>query len=307
MAEKFTITQFHDRFPTDAACLEELKQQKYGTDYVCIVCGKCSRLTRVYERSAYACQCGAQVYPLAGTIFHKSSTSLRLWFYAMYLMSVTKSGISAKQLERELGVTYKTAWRMMMKIRSLMNDEDEDMLQGAVEIDELYLQPEWRFKLKYHGMGQAMRSEILFGMVERGGRVRVRHIPNAGSGYIHGNILQHVSKSAKVYTDQAWIYRSLEKKGYWHRTVNHSLKVYARGSIHTQTIEGFWSQIKRGFRGVYRHVSPKYLQLYANEYAWRYSNRMSEINMFDILLQRSEVSANPHHQISASSLLRHEV
>src|SRR5664279_5673478 len=132
---KFTIRQFNDRFPTPDACLEELKQARYS-EFICPKCARQDMLSKIKSRPQYACPCGFQVAPLAGTIFHKSSTDLRTWFYVMYIMTQTRAGISAKQLERETGVTYKTAWRMFREIRNLMAENGGDLLRGVVEVDE---------------------------------------------------------------------------------------------------------------------------------------------------------------------------
>lgn len=137
---KFTDKDFERQFPTDDACLEWLKDYLYPNG---IPCAKCERITKhhkVASRKSYSCDyCGHHVHPTAGTIYHKSSTPLRLWFYAIYLMASTSCGIAAKQLERELGVTYKTAWRMFKQIRTMLDDEGSDPLSCRVEVDEAYI------------------------------------------------------------------------------------------------------------------------------------------------------------------------
>ena len=137
--KKFTVHQFNQMFPDEDTCLDTVRDMLYPEGIVCRNCQDVTTHYRLKGRKAYSCQyCGSQVYPLAGTIFAKSSTPLRSWFYSMYLMASTRTGISAKQLERELGVTYKTAWRMFKEIRKLMN-EDSGPLFGAVEVDETYV------------------------------------------------------------------------------------------------------------------------------------------------------------------------
>lgn len=137
---RYTINQFNKDFPTDDACLEYVKEQRWaGGVTLCAKCGVERKHYRVTGRTAYACDhCGNHIYPLAGTIFEKSSTSLRLWFHAMYQMGSTRCGISAKQIQRETGVTYKTAWRMFKQIRSLMSEPDMQLEGEAVEMDETY-------------------------------------------------------------------------------------------------------------------------------------------------------------------------
>ena len=184
----YSITEFMGEFPDDAACLEHLWRSRYSEDGEHAECPKCEQ-DRRFKRYATSrgaspgcCTgCGHHVHPTAGTIFHKSSTSLHLWFYAMYLMTSTRCGISAKQLERELGVSYKTAWRMMNKIRNkLMNDDEGEQLTGDVEIDETSWGGRPRNKLPDKKAVARFREAkpTILGMVERGGRVRLRVIPS---------------------------------------------------------------------------------------------------------------------------------
>lgn len=279
---KFTVKQFNDRFPTADACLEEIKQSRFN-GWVCPKCEREDMLYKVAARPVYSCACGNQVHPLSGTIFHKSSTDLRTWFFAMYLMTQTRAGISAKQLERMTGVTYKTAWRMFTQIRKLMAENDGDLLFGTVEVDEAYIGG--KDTKGRTGQSAAHAKGIVLGMVERGGRVRVKHVPSAHSENLMAPIHQNIAKGSRVVTDKHKSYTGLKYMGYQHDAINHT-KGYITGDIHTNTIDGYWNQFKLGIMGVYRHVDKKYLQSYANEYAWRYSNRKSEIPMFELLLGR---------------------
>jgi transposase len=201
-------------------------------------------------------------------------------------MAQTRAGISAKQLERELGVTYKTAWRMFHQIRKMMAD-DGTKLTGEVEVDEAYLQPNSHFTRKgtpKYSKYKKGNNQIILGAVERGGRVKAKHIPEAGVRVIP-EVEDMVDKSAHVYSDSYPAYKRLKGLGYTHESVAHMEGVFKVGEIHTQNIENFWSNMKRGIRGVYRHVDPKYLQNYADEYAFRYSHRNSP-SMFWSLLGR---------------------
>jgi transposase-like protein len=164
MNDKFTVRQFNYRFPTEDACLEELKVKRFGERLNCPKCGKNSPFYKVKGRKSYQCPyCRHQIYPTAGTIFHKSTTPLKDWYYAIYLMTQTRSGMSAKQLERMLGVTYKTAFRMYHQIRKVMGDDGE-LLSGEVEIDEMYVGP----TPSRRSTAKAWQKEIVFGAVERG-------------------------------------------------------------------------------------------------------------------------------------------
>ena len=180
--------EFMREFPDDEACLQWLWRTRHAPDGLHAECPKCERprpFHRVSGRPAWDCDyCGYHLHPTAGTIFHKSSTSLQLWFYAMFLMSQTRCGVSAKTLEREIGVTYKTAWRMMNLIRNqLMDEESDPPLSGDVEVDETYHGGKPRAKAvrdKTANIDKSRRA-VVFGMVERGGKVRVTHFPNAGA------------------------------------------------------------------------------------------------------------------------------
>ena len=181
--------EFMREFPDDAVCLDWLWRSRFSTDGHTAECPKCERTRRFHKLAkhpAYSCDtCGHHLHPLAGTIFHKSSTSLHLWFYAIFLMSQTRCGISAKQLERELGVTYKTAWRMLNLIRNQLMDETADApLDGDVEVDETYYGGRPRGQAnRTRGPAEIQRSWSkvpVLGMVERGGRVKTRVLPNVG-------------------------------------------------------------------------------------------------------------------------------
>lgn len=285
MENKFSLRQFKRKYGTHKDCLEAIKSLRFPGGTVCPKCNKETAFYPVTDRSSYACKlCGHHVYPLAGTIFEKSTTPLDLWFFAMYLMTQTRSGISAKQLERMLGVTYKTAWRMFKQIRLLMSD-DGSFLDGIVEIDETYIGGKGNNRaFKWHG--NEKQKEILMGMLQREGKAYLRHIPNTGKYTLVKQIQTNVSPTAKVMTDELAGYVNLHKLGYDHEAVNHGRKEYVRGEIHTQNIEGLWAGLKRGIYGVYRVVSKKYLQAYADEYAWRYNNRMLGGGMFDLLVRQ---------------------
>ncbi|MEK7572202.1 MAG: IS1595 family transposase [Patescibacteria group bacterium] len=296
MKTRISLGSFKRNYGTSDQCLEAIKKARYPGLTTCPKCQRKERFYRVTGRTAYACNhCGNHIYPLAGTIFEKSTTSLDLWFFAMYLMAQTRSGTSAKQLERMLGVTYKTAWRMFKQIRMLMAETNTSLLSGTVEIDESYFGGR-RIRKGIWG-GGVDNKEAVMGMVERDGRAYVKHVPDTSKYTLINQIQQNVDPKARIITDQYPSYQSLRKLGYNHDFVNHT-KTFVVGDIYTQNIEGVWSTMKRGITGVYRHVSKKYLQAYVDEYTWRFNRRKRSGEMFDLLLaEATSVSSSKASQL----------
>jgi transposase-like protein len=295
--QRFTVTDFHKRFPDDDACLDAIRDMIYPDGITCRTCNEVRLHHRRTGRKQYSCDyCGTLVAPLAGTIFEKSSTPLTSWFYAMFLMSATRCGISAKQLERELGVTYKTAWRMFNQIRKLMG-EDIGMLMGEVEADETYVGGSNRFKHAARkggksGKGRSTSKTPVVGVVQRGGKVAALVTSDASRASIMPIVQSKVLPASMIYTDEWSAYNKLPEHGYGHKRINHAERVYVVGNIHTNTIEGFWSLLKNGIRGVYHSVSSKHLQSYINEYAFRYNHRSDNAPMYALV--ESQVRRTRH-------------
>jgi len=285
---RYTLKDFQRQFPDDAACLEWLRNRLYPDGIFCKLCGQVTKHHRVVSRPSYSCDiCGHHVHPTADTIFHKSPTPLTTWFYAIYLMSSTRCGISAKQIQRETGVTYKTAWRMFNKIREMLS-ENIQIGGGHLEMDETYIGGKSSNKHlgKRGGYGRDADKTSVFGMVERGGRVLAYVTPDVKTKTVLGIIHERVLDKTTVFTDEYPIYDGLRwmGKNLKHHRINHSQRVYVVGMTHTNTIEGFWSLIKRGIGGVYHSVSKKYLQSYLNEYSFRYNRRFDQQPMFTSFL-----------------------
>jgi transposase len=320
----YTIREFISDFPDDETCLNWLWNTRFNLGGDMADCERCGvpRLFKRYSgkqaRKDWTCTaCGLHVHPTAGTIFHKSATPLRDWFYAMYLMTSTRCGVSAKQLERELGVTYKTAWRMFNLIRNELMDQDPNETLGRrVEMDETYVggKPRATDKAKWSKPGLSVQSQAaswahdkktpVFGMVERNnrifrdgkakpdvlqhGRVVAYVVPKKGmQAHIVQAMDDHLKDDTVIYTDDSRVYDRLIKDGFEHHKIAHSRGSYVRDHVHTQQIEGFWSLLKRGINGSYHAVSPKWLQGYVNEYAFRYNLRGSGREMFAELALRS--------------------
>src|ERR1700678_1452815 len=293
---RYTIEDFNRQFPTDDACFEHLREQRFpdGMAY----CGKCKgqrQHHRVKGRPVYACDdCLTQISPMAGTIFEHSSTSLRLWYYAMYLMASTRCRISAKQIQRETGVTYKTAWRMFRQIRSLLSEPDMQLEGSTVEVDETYMGG-----VRKYGRGRPMRGDKkktpVVAIVQRKGKVLATIAPDASEKTLSAIIRKHVAPQSMIYTDEWAGYQRIpylrDDEGkpldYRHRHIAHSKGQYVYKDIHTNSVEGLWSLIKRGIGGVYHSVSPKYLQTYLDEYCFRYNRRDKGNLQFKSILERA--------------------
>ncbi|MBW7956044.1 IS1595 family transposase [Patescibacteria group bacterium] len=283
------LTRFLRIYQSDEACLETIKDLRWPDGIVCPKCRHIEKFYKITGRMGYACgKCGKHVYPLKGTIFEKTTLSLQMWFYAIFVITSTRSGVSAKQLQRELEVSYVTSHRMFKRIRAAMV-EPEQALSGIVEVDETYVGGKTTNRRHKYGVSH-VRKQVLMGMVARGGRVKVVHIPNIGKHTLLGQIKKNITPGATIMSDELPSYRWLSRMGYIHKSVEHAKGEYANGDSYTNTIENFWSHLKRGIYGVYRKVSPEYLGAYANEYAWRYNYRKKPEMMFPDLLAKASSS-----------------
>lgn len=276
---KYTIKQFNKDFPDDDACLNFIFAKRYNhlKDF--------KKYYRVKGRKCFAhSETGKQIHPVANTIFHKSSTKLTNWFMAIFLFSQSRNGVSAKELERVLGVTYKCAWRMAKQIRLLMEQGDE-VFNGTVEADETY----------YGGRKRRRKSEMhksvfeqktpIVGVVKRQGGAAVKAVDELSRYNIMNYLKQHVRRGSNLMTDESRAYQ-YAKDQYNHNTVQHGKHEYVRGGVHTNSVEGFWSQLKRSIDGTYHCVSVQHLQKYLDEFVFRYNARHSSFHVFELLLAR---------------------
>ncbi len=286
--EKLTVRQFFARFPDDDACLTHIMEVRYGLRHVCGKCGIEATFHKITGRRAYACAaCGDHVYPGAGTIFEDSRTSLQSWFYAIYLFVTTRHGVSGKELQRTLGVTYKTAWRMGQQIRDLMGHVDGfEVLKGHVELDEAYVGGHRPGK---RGRGAAGKT-IVMGLKERDGRLTTEVIPDVKKDTLRNVVLDNVEPGSIVSTDELVSYGLLEGDGYKHGSVKHGAKEWAYYDYrhdavhHTNGVESFWNLFKASVRSTHVHVSSQHMQRYLNEFAFRSNHRKMQNAMFDLLI-----------------------
>ncbi len=279
--DRFSITQFNQQFPDDAACLDYIWAQRFPKGVTCPQCFKADRYTRVTTRKCYSCECGHQISPCEGTIFHKSSTKLKTWFLAMFYMTASKNGVSAKELERMTGVTYKTAWRIAHQIRKLMT-QGEGLISGVVEVDESYFGGERRMSCKMENKTPVIAA------VKRGGEVRAKVVTRINSWQLKQVIDTNVNTDSKLMTDDSRLYPRLVSGFVSHQTVNHSKSEYVRAEVYTNSVEGFWSQLKRSINGTFHQVSREHLQGYVDEFAFRYNHRaaVTAAPIFPVLVSR---------------------
>lgn len=289
-APTFSVRDFFKRFPDDEACLQHIMDVRFGMKHVCRKCEKESTFHRMSDRRAFACAaCGDHVYPTAGTVFEDTRTPLQIWFYAIYLFVTTRHGVSGKELQRQLGVTYKTAWRMGMKIRELIaSTENFDMMAGHVEMDEAYVGGRRSGK---RGRG-AEGKTIVMGLKEHGGVMRAEVIPNVKAATLRGVVLRNVEKGATVSTDELMSYNLLKNDGYKHGRVTHSEKVWKAYDFNTKEfhstnhVESFWKLFKASVRSTHIHVSSKYMNAYLSEFTFRSNHREMQNAMFDLIVSR---------------------
>jgi transposase len=286
---RLTVKEFFARYPDETSCLNHIMEVRYGVRHECRKCGVYGTFHKLEQRRAFSCaHCGDHVYPTAGTVFQDTRTPLQVWFYAIYLFVTTRHGVSGKELERTLGVTYKTAWRMGQQIRILMAKADNfEMLKGHVEMDETFVGG----RNTGGGRGRGMDNKtIVMGLKERGGPIIAEVIPSVTTASLRAVVERTVEKGSAVSTDE-WVgYSLLKGAGYDHKAVNHSTKEWTKYNYrrneyhHTNSVESFWNLFKNSIRSTHIHVSPKYMDRYLGEFTFRANHREMSNAMFDLLI-----------------------
>lgn len=285
MPNILTIHEFFKRFPDNEACLDHLMELRYGKTIECPKCKKTGTFKKLSKHPAYSCPwCGHHVHPMRNTIFADSHTPLNKWFYAIYLFTTTRHGVPAKELQRQLGVSYPTAFRMAHLIRQHMGMVDGNPpLGGHVEADETFIGG----KRRGVGSGNYRDSKtVVFGLLEREGDVMTHIVPDTKTSTLENKIVRNVEKGSIISTDELASYNRLRRIGYRHGRVDHHAGQYVNGPFHVNSLEGFWSMLKRSIRGTHVHVSAKHLAKYLGEFEFRYNLRHSPAAMFDRLVMR---------------------
>ncbi len=294
------------KFSTEEKFVEHFIQLRYGGKPVCHHCGGVQTYKRGDGFKKYTCKaCGSNFSIFAGTIFEKSSTDLRKWAYAIHLFLNAKKGISSYQLEREIGVTHKTAWRMLQQIRKAMGNKEDESFSTIVEMDETYVGGKPRkennhdkdddnnAKGKPNKRGRGTKKTPVVGVVDRTEKkVHAKvALPNKEGKKLTGkqllDVLKQVCKESHttVITDEFSGYNSFDKESNLiHLKVDHKV-MFAMGDIHTNGVESFWAVLKRGVYGIYHQVSPKYLQRYVDEFCFRYNHREIDPSFDRLIMQ----------------------
>ncbi|HZL32269.1 MAG TPA: IS1595 family transposase [Pseudolabrys sp.] len=280
-------------FTDETKAREALEAMRWPDGPVCPHCGSVEGITKAQGKSArpglyYCAPCNDQFTATVGTVMERSKIPLTKWWLAMHLLGTSKKGMSAHQLHRMLGITYKSAWFMCHRIREAMRDDSVpgfDPLGGkgkVVEADETYFGPVEERKPSKQRKGRPYTKggrsgpggkRAIVALVERGGRVRSFHPATADGESVTAIVLENIKRESRLHTDESRLYMSPGAQFAAHETVTHSHKEYVRGDVHTNTIEGVFSIFKRGMKGVYQHCDEKHLHRYLAEFDFRYNNR----------------------------------
>ena len=299
------LLDIYKELNTEAKCLTFLEHMRWPEGVKCLSC-QSPRISRITakgktnkktgrtgpDRQLYQCnECRFQFTATTGTVYHDTHLPLSKWFLAIALITESKKGISANQLSRALGVQYRTAWYLAHRIRKAMIETNPPKLKGTIEIDETYIGG------KQHNNWRKLRNkEVVMGIRERGGDLRLIHIESNRTEHLQEQIQQHVSPDAqRVITDELPAYVpafiSAGIKGSQHETIRHRGKIYVQGDVYTNTVESAFSLFKRGIVGAFHKVSLKHLQRYLNEFSFRFNNRKAA-NLFGMTVRRMALAGN---------------
>ncbi|MFT3701174.1 MAG: IS1595 family transposase [Agriterribacter sp.] len=275
------ILDFEKEFSSEEKCREYLEQQRWNGTPACPFCGSLN-VCRFANGKIFKCrekECRSKFSVTVGTIYENTKIPLAKWFLATYILSVHSKGISSLQLASWLGVTQKTAWHLNHRIREMLTDKAPELLEGIVEVDETYVGGKESNKHAHKKLGKGSRDgkTMVFGAVQRGGKVRTKVIPQTNLENVTEATEGFVALDSTMVTDEHHAYNKVGKR-YNHRKVNHTAKEYVRKEdilVHTNNIEGYWNILKKQINGIHHFVSPKHLQRYCNESAFRYNNRES--------------------------------
>jgi transposase-like protein len=284
-SEAVNLISVIDQFGTDDKCRKCLEHLRWPAGITCPECGS-QKISRISTRNTFDCDsCRNQFSVTVGTIFNDTHLPLTKWFFATYVMCESKKGISANQLKRMLGISYKTAWYLCHRIRKAMTETDPDLLSGTVECDETYIGG----KRRHVGSGYVDNKTMVLGALERGGEIRLRvekRSKKATKEALHQFIKETTDPATeRIMTDECPGYVGIADADTKHETVNHRLEEWVRGDVHTNSMEGVWSLFKRSIVGSYHQVSGKHLDAYLDEFEWRFNQRDNPYLFRDTLIR----------------------
>lgn len=281
MNAEINLINLIEQYSDETKCRQYLEALRWGDGVKCPRCGS-DKISHIEKRDQYDCdKCRYQFSITAGTIFHDSHLPLWKWFLAVYLMTESKKGMSANQLKRSLGVSYKTAWYLCHRIRKTMEEElNMPKLKGTIEVDETYVGGAYDKRRKR----ARWEKPAVIGLMQRNGIFEARAIPSTGKRVLVGVVKERIDKKATIMTDELMAYRSLDKE-FRHKSVNHGEEEWARGNITTNHVENAWSLFKRSLVGSYHQISAKHLDAYLDEFEWRFNNRNNQYLFRDTLIK----------------------
>lgn len=294
--QEINLVSLVDRFHDEGACRKYMEELRWPDGAKCPRCGS-DKLSRIKKRPQFDCNsCRYQFSVTAGTIFHDSHLPLWKWFLAVYLIVEAKKGISANQLKRTIGVSYKTAWYLCHRIRAALNEVDAQLLKGIVEVDETFVGGEMHGK----GRGYKGNKTVVVGAMQRGGNICLQVVRGTDRETLHGFIRANTAGDTEaIYTDEWPAYRGIADEDTEHKAVRHRTGEYARGSVHTNSIENVWSLLKRSIVGSYHQVSAKHLDAYCDELEFRFNNRENPYMFRDAMLKMLVADTLPYKKLIA--------
>ncbi|MFN8262620.1 MAG: IS1595 family transposase [Chitinophagales bacterium] len=286
-----SVIELIKAFPNEQTCIDHLTQLRWNENVV----SPFDSTSKVYvcAGNKYRCKNTGKYFNVrTGTMFDNTKIELQKWFLAIYIATSHKKGISSIQLSKDIDVTQKSAWFMLQRIRNCFGIENNNELDNEVEVDETYVggknKNRHNDKKVEQSQGRSTKDKTpVLGMIERQGKLSAKQIDNVSSAELTPEVIKLVKESATLYTDEWLGYKGVSKI-YDHSVVKHNQGEYVNGRIHTNTIEGFWSLLKRGIFGIYHSTSRKHLQMYVDEFVFRYNTRTSnESSRFNLLLANS--------------------